>query len=155
VFTSKISIAIALAVLATAFTGGVARADGIPLGIVLLETPQGIQVTQVLPGGIADRCMPRLRPGASIVTLNGLPVKSADDFKRVIDTSTFVRFEFIDPTGASRWARAWTSGNAPSDAKPCYIIGMTPQSGMLLGPAISISPMNCLNPRVVLPCFIR
>jgi hypothetical protein len=103
----------------------VAKADGIPIGIVISDTPtNGIEVTEVLPGGIAERCMPRLRPGAQLITLNGLPIKSAADFKRVLDSSDFVRFEFVDPKGNFRWARAWSAGHAPNDGKPCCTIGL-------------------------------
>jgi len=123
VLTWKSGIVIGFVALVFAFATGEAKADGIPIGIVINNTPDGIEVTEVLPGGIADHCMPRLRPGAHIITLNGLPVKSAEDFKRVIDTSNFVRFEFVDPKGEARWARAWSSGHAPSDCKTCCSIG--------------------------------
>jgi hypothetical protein len=138
VFYSKRIVVALLAALVIAFTGSLAKADGIPLGIVIDETSKGIEVTQVLPGGIADRCMPRLRPGAYIITLNGFPVKSAVDFKRALDTDTFVRFEFIDPKGDSRWARAWSNGYAPSDAKPCCTIGTLSQA--LVALPLGVSP---------------
>ena len=150
-FTFKNILAVSLVLLAIAFAGGAAKADGIPLGIVIVDTPNGIEVSQVIPGGIADRCMPRLRPGAHIITLNGLPVRSAQDFKRVIDTSNFVRFEFTDPKGEFRWARAWSSGHAPSDAKPCYTPGANPQSLLCL----AISPYSCASPAMAIPYFIR
>jgi hypothetical protein len=153
VLTFKNIFAVALVLLAIAFTGNAAKADGIPLGVIIFDTPNGIEVTAVIPGGIADHCMPRLRPGAHIVTLNGLPVKSAEDFKRVIDSSNFVRFEFTDPKGEFRWARAWSSGHAPSDAKPCYILGVNPQNSYFLN--FAISPCNCLTPAMAFPCFIR
>ncbi|HEV3387277.1 MAG TPA: PDZ domain-containing protein [Gemmata sp.] len=143
-FYSKRIVVALLAALVIAFTGSIAKADGIPLGIVVDETPKGIEVTQVLPGGIADRCMPRLRPGAYIITLNGFPVRSAVDFKRVIDSSTFVRFEFIDPKGESRWARAWSNGYAPSDAKPCCSIGVSSQAA-ILPPLVVPWTSNCHN----------
>jgi len=126
VFTFKNCVSALFVALIFAFTGSMAKADGIPLGIVISDSPtNGIEVTDVLPGGIAERCMPRLRPGARIVTLNGLPVRSAEDFKRVIECSDFVRFEFVDPKGNFRWARAWSAGHAPNDGKPCCTIPLT------------------------------
>jgi hypothetical protein len=123
VFTLKNCLAAVLFVAVFESSGTAARADGIPLGIAISDTPtNGIEVTEVLPGGIAERCMPRLRPGARIITLNGLPVKSAADFKCVIESSVFVRFEFVDPTGNFRWARAWSAGHAPNDGKACCTI---------------------------------
>jgi S1-C subfamily serine protease len=102
VVVGAIALALALAVRA-------ARAD-IPLGIVLQDTPNGTVVTDVFQGGIADRCMPRLRPGARIVTVNGTQVTSAEGFRQIVACSDFVRFEFIDATGELRWARAWSGG---------------------------------------------
>ena len=144
-FNLKRIVVALIAALVIAFAGSIAKADGIPLGIVINETPKGIEVTQVLSGGIADHCMPRLRPGAYIITLNGLPLKSAEDFKRVIDSSTFVRFEFIDPKGESRWARAWSSGYAPSDAKACCTIGVPAPAVIALPLVMSPWPSNCYN----------
>lgn len=113
---------VAIAFLVIAIAPNVAHAGGIPLGIVIEETPQGVVVRDVIPGGIADRCMPRLRPGAHIVTLEGLPVQSAAEFKRVIETSDFVRFEFADAKGEFRWARAWSRGHAPADCASCCTV---------------------------------
>ena len=96
--------------LAITLSGGAARADGIPLGISTLDTPKGVEVTGVVPGGIADRDMPRLRPGAHIITVNGAPVTSAEQFRQVLQSSNFVRFQFVDPTGELRWANAWSGG---------------------------------------------
>ena len=96
--------------LAVALSGGEARADGITLGIYTLDTPEGVVVTEVLPGGIADRDMPRLRPGAHIITINGAPVKSAEQFRLILQSSNFVKFQFVDPTGELRWANAWSGG---------------------------------------------
>jgi hypothetical protein len=116
----------AIALYAAMFSANAAPAAGIALGLVIEETPQGIEVKEVLPGGIADRCMPRLRPGAYIVTLNGMPVPSALEFKRTIETSDSVRFEFVDPKGEFRWARAWSRGHAPADAAACCTIASPP-----------------------------
>jgi S1-C subfamily serine protease len=91
---------------AVAFSPHSAQAQ-IPLGINITETPSGIIVTGVLPGGIADRCMPRLRPGARLITVNGDPITSAVQFQQIVLSSTDVKFEFIDPKGERRWAVAW------------------------------------------------
>lgn len=114
----KIGFAFVAATMIVAAIRGEARADGIPLGITIQETPKGILVTDVQPSGIADRCMPRLRPGAYLMTLNGLPIKSAADFKRVLETNAFVKFEFVDPAGNFRWARAWSGGYTCQCDKP-------------------------------------
>ena len=90
----------------------------IPLGIVVRDTPTGVVVTDVFERGIADRCMPRLRPGARIVTVNGDPVTSAEQFRLIVESSTFVRFQFVDATGELRWARAWSSGRIPLNCGP-------------------------------------
>lgn len=128
---------VALAFFVSLLAADVARAGGIPLGIVIEDTPRGIVVREVLPGGIADRCMPRLRPGAFIVSLEGLPVQSAAEFKRVIETSDFVRFEFADPKGEFRWARAWSRGHAPADCTCCCTLANAPlPAAMPVPPAI-------------------
>jgi hypothetical protein len=93
--------------LGLAFSVSAAKAE-VPLGICIQDTPNGVVVTDVVAGDIADRCMPRLRQGARIVTVNGDPVISAEQFRRVVECSTFVRFEFVDCTGELRWARAWS-----------------------------------------------
>ena len=103
----KCGLVAAAVALALALSASAAKAD-IPLGIRIQDTPSGVVVTDVAPGGIADRCMPRLRPGAHIVTVNGGPVISAEQFRRVVECSTFVGFEFVDCTGELRWARAWS-----------------------------------------------
>ena len=90
----------------------------IPLGIVIQDTPTGVVVTGVFQGGIADRCMPRLRAGARIVTVNGDPVTSAEQFRLIVESSNFVKFEFVDATGELRWARAWSSGRIPLNCRP-------------------------------------
>ena len=105
----KNGVATVMVALVMAFSGGEAKAGGIPLGIVIVETPNSVLVTEVLPGGIADHCMPRLRPGAHIITLNGVPITSAEQFRQVLESSTFVKFQFVDPTGELRWAHAWRS----------------------------------------------
>jgi len=94
-------------VVALALSVSMARAD-IPLGVAIQDTPTGVIVTDVFQGGIAERCMPRLRPGARIVTVNGHQVSSAEGFRRIVACSDFVRFEFVDATGELRWARAWS-----------------------------------------------
>ncbi len=110
VVTGVVALALALSV-------RTARAD-IPLGIVIQDTPAGVIVTDVFQGGIADRCMPRLRPGARIVTLNGYPLTSAEDFRRFVAFGDFIRFQFIDPTGELRWARAWSGGRFLPRCRP-------------------------------------
>jgi S1-C subfamily serine protease len=100
--------------LVLALAAGEARADGIPLGVVIVDTPKGVEVKEVLSGGIADRCMPRLRPGAHIIKVNGEPVTSAADFAKVLENSNFVKFHFVDPTGELRWAHAWSGGRPES-----------------------------------------
>jgi S1-C subfamily serine protease len=110
-----VGVAVALAI--TLSSARAARAD-IPLGIVVQDTPTGLVVTGVVQGGIADRCMPRLRPGARIVTVNGNPVTSAQGFRQIAVRSDFVRFEFIDATGELRWARAWSSARILPGCRP-------------------------------------
>jgi len=90
----------------------------IPLGIVVVETPTGLVVTDVVQGGIADRCMPRLRRGARIVAVNGDRVTSAEQFQRVLESSDFVKFQFVDPTKELRWARAWSGSGIPFNCRP-------------------------------------
>jgi hypothetical protein len=123
-----------------------ARAAGIPLGIVIEDTPQGILVREVQPGGIADRCMPRLRAGSYIATLNGFPVPSAVEFKRAIECSDFVRFEFSDAKGELRWARAWSRGNAPADAACCCTIASTPPLAGIPAAPVVPKPLPPLPP---------
>ena len=144
-----------IAIAAIALTANVSQAGEIRLGVVIEETPQGIAVTDVIPGGIAERCMPRLRPGAYITTLNGFPVKSAAEFKRVIETSDYVRFDFVDPKGEHRWAHAWSAGNAPPGAVPCCTITANPPAPPI-PPLIrpippSDSPIPLLPPPVSVP----
>ena len=103
--------------LALTLSPSVAKAQ-IPLGIVVQNTPTGVVVTDVFERGIADRCMPRLRPGTRIVTVNGDPVKSAEQFRLIVESSNYVRFEFVDATGELRWARAWSSGRIPLNCRP-------------------------------------
>jgi C-terminal processing protease CtpA/Prc len=103
--------------LVLAFFPSTAKAQ-IPLAIAIEDTPNGVFVTTVFQGGIADRCMPRLRQGARIVTVNGEPLKSAEQFRQVVDSSTFVRFEFVDVTGERRWAKAWIGRRMPLDCGP-------------------------------------
>jgi S1-C subfamily serine protease len=103
----KTVVVVGVIALALALSVRAARAD-IPLGIAIQDTPAGAVVTDVFPGGIADRCMPRLRPGARIVTVNGNQVTSAEEFRQIVACSDFVRFEFIDASGELRWARAWS-----------------------------------------------
>jgi S1-C subfamily serine protease len=112
--TAVVAGAIALAL---TLSPSVAKAQ-IPLGIVVQETPTGVVVTDVFQGGIADRCMPRLRPGARIVTVNGDPVTSAEQFRLIVESSTFVRFQFVDVRGELRWARAWSGGRIPLNCRP-------------------------------------
>jgi S1-C subfamily serine protease len=99
-------VAAAVALLLPLFVT-VARAD-VPLGLVVQDTSAGVVVVDVIPGRVADRCMPRLRRGARIVSVNGAPVKSAEQFVEVVVSSDFMRFQFIDPTGELRWAKAWS-----------------------------------------------
>ena len=106
--TWKNVFALASVALVLALAAGEARADGIPLGVVIVDTPKGVEVKEVLSGGIADRCMPRLRHGARIVSVNGDKLTSADQFQRIVESSTFIRFQFVDATGELRWARAWS-----------------------------------------------
>jgi S1-C subfamily serine protease len=115
--TWKNVLVVGVVVLALALSTSAARAD-IPLGIFVAETPNGIVVTDVIQGGIADRCMPRLRRGARIVTVNGDPIKSAEQFQRILEASDFVRFQFVDPTGELRWARAWSSPRILLNCRP-------------------------------------
>jgi S1-C subfamily serine protease len=103
--------------LALTLSPSVAKAQ-IPLGIVVQNTPTGVVVTDVFQGGIAGRCMPRLRPGARIVTVNGGPVTSAEKFRLIVESSNFVRFEFVDATGELRWARAWSGMRIPLSCRP-------------------------------------
>ena len=112
--TWKNVFALASVALVLALAAGEARADGIPLGVVIVDTPKGVEVKEVLSGGIADRCMPRLRPGAHIIKVNGEPVTSAADFAKVLENSNFVKFHFVDPTGELRWAHAWSGGRPQS-----------------------------------------
>jgi hypothetical protein len=111
--TWKNILALAAVLLVLALSGET-RADGIPLGVVIVDTPKGVEVKEVLSGGIADRCMPRLRPGAYIVKLNGEPVTTAAEFAKVLENSNFVKFHFVDPTGELRWANAWSGGRPQS-----------------------------------------
>jgi len=113
----KLLIIVAAIALALGFSSSEARAQ-VPLGITIEQTPDGIVVTEVVPALIADRCMPRLRPGARLVTVNGDPIKSAEQFKQVVDTSDYVRFEFLDRNGERRWARAWNSRRVPLPCGP-------------------------------------
>jgi S1-C subfamily serine protease len=113
----RLVVAGAIALAITLSSVRSARAD-IPLGIVIQDTPAGVVVTDVVIGGIADRCMPRLRPGARIVTVNGSPVTSAEGYRQIVACSDFVRFEFIDATGELRWARAWNGGRILPRCKP-------------------------------------
>ena len=103
--------------LALALSASAAKAS-IPLGIVILDTPTGVVVTNVLPGRIADRCMPRLRRGAQIITVNGDPVTSAEQFRRVVESSNFVKFQFVDATGELRWAIAWSGERIQLNCRP-------------------------------------
>lgn len=91
---------------ALALSPSAARAQ-VPLGITIQQTPAGVVVVDVMPGGIADRCMPRLRPGARLIVVNGGPVTSAEQFQQMVVSSNYVTFEFIDNTGERRWAKAW------------------------------------------------
>ena len=101
-----------------------AAQPGIPLGIVIEDTAKGVFVIDVQKGGIADRCMPRLRLGAQLVTVNGDAITSAEQFRRVIVSGNFVRFEFIDASGERRWARAWSGrGALPNPAAPPDMAG--------------------------------
>ncbi len=128
--------------LAISLSASAAR-PGIPLGIFIQDTTKGVFVTDVNKGGIADRCMPRLRQGAHIVTVNGSPITSAEQFRRVIESSNFVKFEFIDASGELRWARAWSSGGgyyggiAPGsyNSLSAYNNGPMPDGGALPKPA--------------------
>jgi S1-C subfamily serine protease len=113
----KLLVVAAAVALALGFSPSSARAQ-VPLGIGIEQTPDGIVVTEVVPGGIADRCMPRLRPGARLITVNGDPIKSAEQFKQIVDTSTYIKFDFIDPTGERRWARAWSGRRVPLNLGP-------------------------------------
>jgi S1-C subfamily serine protease len=113
----KLLIIVAAITLALGSSASEARAQ-VPLGITIEPTPDGIVVTEVVPGGIADRCMPRLRPGARLITVNGDPIKSAEQFKQIVDTSDYVRFEFFDRNGERRWARAWNSRGMPLPCRP-------------------------------------
>jgi S1-C subfamily serine protease len=115
--TRNSAVVVGLIALALTLCAREARAD-IPLGIVIQDTPTGVVVTDVIKGGIADRCMPRLRPGARIVTVNGSPAPSADGFRQIMASSDFVRFEFIDATGELRWARAWSTGKPQPRFRP-------------------------------------
>lgn len=115
--TWKAVVVVVAIALALALFPGAAKAD-IPLGLVIQDTPAGVVVVEVTPGGIADRCMPRLRPGACIVTVNGNPVKSAEQFQQVVQSSTFIRFNFLAPNGEPRWAVAWSGGRIPLDFRP-------------------------------------
>jgi S1-C subfamily serine protease len=103
------AVALALALFASA-----ARAD-VPLGVIIEDTPNGVYVVDVFRGGIADRCMPRLRHGARIVTVNGDKLTSGDQFRQIVESSTFVRFQFVDATGELRWARAWSGQTTQLD----------------------------------------
>jgi S1-C subfamily serine protease len=116
--TLRNGVAVAIVALVFAISEGEAKADGIPLGIVIVDAPTGVVVTDVTAGGIADRCMPRLRPGAHIIDLNGAPVTSAEQFRKVLLSSHFVRFHFVDPTGELRWANAWSGGRPPLNCRP-------------------------------------
>jgi S1-C subfamily serine protease len=118
VSTFKNGVAAGVVALVIALSGGEAKADGIPLGIVIADTPTGVMVTDVLAGGIADRFMPRLKPGAHIIDLNGAPVTSAEQFRQVLLSSNFVRFHFVDTTGERRWANAWSGGHPPLNCRP-------------------------------------
>ena len=102
------TLQIALVVVVMIMPINLARADGITLGIVTLDTPEGLVVTKVISGGIADRTMPRLRPGAYIVGLNGKPIDSGDQFRKVLQASQVVKFQFVDPKGELRWGKAWS-----------------------------------------------
>ncbi len=113
----KSVVVVGIAALALTLSVRAARAD-IPLGIVIQDTPTGVVVTNVYQCGIADRCMPRLRPGARVVTVNGDPVASAESFRQIVACSDFVRFEFIDGTGELRWARAWSGGRILLQCRP-------------------------------------
>ena len=114
----QIGLGVVAMVFMLAFAAGEARSDGIALGVILKDTPKGVEVTDVIPYGIADRCMPRLKPGAHIITLNGAPLQSAEDFKRILDSSNFVKFQFVDPTGELRWANAWSGGQPGRNCRP-------------------------------------
>jgi hypothetical protein len=94
-----------------------ARAD-VPLGIGFADPPAGVVVTDGMPGRIADRCMPRLRPGARIVSANGAPVKSAEQVAQVVVSSDFIRFQFVDATGELRWAQGWSGPRPVFDCRP-------------------------------------
>jgi S1-C subfamily serine protease len=108
---------VGIVVLALALSTRAARAE-VPLGIVIQDTPTGVIVTDVYQGGIADRCMPRLRAGARIVTVNGQPLASAEEFQRIVASSDYVKFQFIDATGELRWARAWSGGRILLPCRP-------------------------------------
>jgi S1-C subfamily serine protease len=107
----KSVVVVGVVALALALSVSAAKAD-IPLGIAIQDTSIGVIVTDVFQGGIADRCMPRLRPGARLVTVNGNRVTSAKEFRRIAACSDLMGFEFIDATGELRWARAWSGGRA-------------------------------------------
>jgi S1-C subfamily serine protease len=113
----KSVVVVGVVALALALSMSATRAD-IPLGIALQDTPTGVIVIDVFQGGIADQCMPRLRPGARIVTVDGNQVTSAEAFRRIVACSDLVRFEFIDATGELRWARAWSGGRVLPKCRP-------------------------------------
>ncbi len=113
----KSVVVVGVLALALAVSTRAAKAD-VPLGIVIQDTPNGVVMTDLFQGGIADRCMPRLRPGARIVSINGEPLTSADRFQQIVASSDFVRFQFIDATGELRWARAWSGGRIIFRCRP-------------------------------------
>jgi S1-C subfamily serine protease len=113
----KSVVVVGVVALALTLSVRAAKAD-VPLGIVIQNTPDGVVVSDVFQGGIADRCMPRLRPGARIVTVNGNPLTSAEMFQQIVGCSDFVRFQFIDATGELRWARAWSGGRVILRCRP-------------------------------------
>jgi S1-C subfamily serine protease len=115
--TWKRVVVVGIVALALALSVSAARAD-VPLGIAIQDTPNGVIVTEVYQGGIADRCMPRLRPGVRIVTVNGHPLGSAEEFRNIVVCSDYVRFQFIDATGELRWARAWSGGRILLPCRP-------------------------------------
>ena len=107
----KTALVAGAVVLALALSVQSARAD-IALGITIQNTPDGVIVVEVTPGMIVDRNMPRLRPGAKIITVNGNAVTSAEQFQQIILASDYVRFEFLAPNGEKRWAVAWNNAGA-------------------------------------------
>jgi S1-C subfamily serine protease len=113
----KTALIAVVAALVVSLFASAAKAD-VPLGIVMQNTPNGLVVRDVMPGKIADRCMPRLRIGARIVTVNGAPVTSAEQFQQVVESSAFIKFQFVDATGELRWARAWSGGSFACQGRP-------------------------------------